>query len=461
MFRISSGFLDSWLSDPARKPLIVRGARQVGKSFLIKDWGIKHFTHVVEANLERDPVLSSCFTDNDPRLTLQRLEAILRRPIKTDGSTLLFLDEIQAAPSLLAKLRWFAEEIASLPIIAAGSLLDFTLADHQFSMPVGRVTYHHLEPMGFEEFCIALDEQQIVRWLRENVTKDTILSGSAMPIGLHAKALKLFREWLLVGGMPAAVETYRQERSIVHCESIHRDLLATIRDDFAKYANRVHHHRLTATLDSIPHQLGCKFTYRRVDPFERIEAIRKSVDLLCLARICHRVVASIAQGLPLSAGANMRAFKLIYLDVGLATTALGLTLIGIENISDLTLINAGAIAEQAAGQLLRLLFPSNQEPSLYFWQRQYRGSEAEVDYIISHNAAVMPIEIKAGSTGTLKSLHQFMSDHDLPMAIRLNSTPPSITHVNTSTPTGKHARYQLLSLPCYLTEQLNRILATF
>jgi hypothetical protein len=412
---------------------------------------------VVEANLERRPELAGCFVDNDPRAILRRLEVVLGRTIPSDGSSLLFLDEIQAAPQVLAKLRWFAEELPELPLISAGSLLDFALRSPEVGTPVGRISFLYLEPMGFEEFCLALGEEPLVGWLTSEVTGERIAAGTAMPEELHRHALALFRTWLLVGGMPAAVETFRIERSLLGVEAIQRDLLATLRDDFAKYSGRVPHERLRRVLDSVPQQLGSKFTYRRVDRDERASSLKQAVELLCLARVCHRVRATPARGVPLAAGADDSAFKLLQLDVGLVSTNLGLDLAAIERAEDLTLVNQGAVAEQAVGQLLRLTFAANDDPRLYWWRREKRGSEAELDYVHALGSRVIPIEVKSGKTGTLKSMHGFMAERDLTLALRINSAPPILHGLSVRTPFGDTS-YRLLSIPAYLVEEASRLI---
>lgn len=458
MWRRRSADLDAWFGGAARKPLILRGARQVGKTWLVRDWAEQHFDTVAEANLERRPELQACFVESDPRATLRRLEVLLGRPIPTDGSCLLFLDEIQASPQVLARLRWFAEELPELPLVAAGSLLDFALRSPDVSTPVGRITFMHLEPMGFHEYCRAMGEERLSEWLRQQVTAPAIVAGQAMPAELHDHALGLMRHWLLIGGMPAAVETFRTSGSLLPVAAVQRDLLATLRDDFAKYSGRVPHERLRAVLDSIPQQLGTKFTYRRVNPEERASALRQAVDLLCLARVCHRVVASPARGVPLAAGADAATFKLMHLDVGLVSTQLGLDLPALERVEELTVVNAGALAEQAVDQLLRLTFAGNDEPVLYWWRRQKRGSEAEIDFVHALGDRVVPIEVKAGTTGTLKSLHGFMAERQLHLALRVNAALPGVHDVAMETPFGQ-ARYRLLSLPLYLVEEAPRLLA--
>jgi predicted AAA+ superfamily ATPase len=456
MDRTTTVALDRWAARSPRKPLIVRGARQVGKSWLIRHWGGQHFGRVVEINFERYAHLHAAFCDNDPRQTLARLELLTGQRLPTDGSVLLFLDEIQAQPEVIAKLRWFAEETPELPVIAAGSLLDFALADHDFSMPVGRVSFLHLEPMGFEEFCLALGEDLLVDWIRHRVTVEALRAGDPLIHVGHDKALGLARLWLLTGGMPAAVDAYRTTRSLLEVGRIHNELLIAFREDFHKYASRVHHARLMAVIDAVPQQLGRKFSYVQVNRDERAAALRQAVDLLALARVCHRVHASPAQGLPLGAGKDDRAFKLLHLDVGLASSALGLDLGAIEPLDAVTLVNKGAIVEQAVGQLLRCAAAVEADPDLYYWQREKRNAEAELDYVIAVGSRLCPIEVKAGATGTLRSLHHFMQERGLPLAVRVYAGLPAL-HPVAGPVVGSTVSYPLLSLPFYLTEQLPRL----
>ena len=260
--------------------------------------------------------------------------------------------------------------------------------------------------------------------------------------------------------MPAAVETFRTERRLLEVAAIQRDLLATLRDDFAKYSGRVPHERLRRVLDSVPQQLGGKFTYRRVDREERASALKQAVELLCRSRVCHRCPVTSARGVPLAAGMDDSVFKLLHLDVGLVSTSLGLELAALENAEDLTLVNQGALAEQAVGQLLRLTFAANDDPHLFWWRRQKRGSEAELDFVHALGSRVIPVEVKSGKTGTLKSLHGFMAERQLTLALRVNSAPPIVHELSVSTPLG-NASYRLLSIPAYMVEQATRLLDQF
>jgi predicted AAA+ superfamily ATPase len=232
-----------------------------------------------------------------------------------------------------------------------------------------------------------------------------------------------------------------------------------LRSDFAKYAGRVHHGRLNAVLSSVAQQVGAKFRYTQVDRAERSMALAQAVELLSLARVCHRVRGTPATAPPLAAGVDEKRFKLILLDVGLLSACLGLSVAGLDATADLMLANRGAVAEQVVGQLLRLGFRAHEDPGLYYWHRDARGSEAEVDYVTQQGTHVVPVEVKAGTTGSHKSLHIFMAERGFPVALRFNADLPSVTQVVASTRLGTTAKYTSLSLPLYLAEEVPRLVA--
>lgn len=451
MQRAATDELSAWVSRRGRKPLVIRGARQVGKSYLVRDFARTRGLDLVELNFERDPKTAKLFAGGDAVHVLRGIEAFTGKRL-VYGSSLLFLDEIQAAPQVLATLRWLHEETPKLAVIAAGSLLDFALADHEFSMPVGRITYLHLEPMSFTEFLRGLGDDELAALIEEIDP----WRGVAEP--LHARILERFREYVLVGGMPEAVETYRQDRSLLDCARVHQDLLATFRDDFAKYASSAHRDRLVKVLDAVPRMIGRKFVYSRVDRDERAAALRQAVDLLCRARVCHRVETTHATGVPLGAEVDNRRYKLVLVDVGLVSASLGVSLADLDRAEDLVMANEGAIAEQAVGQGLRVIEPPFHEPKLYYWARETPGSEAEVDYLVQQGAHIVPIEVKAGTTGALRSLHGLMAARGWKRAVRFNADRPSVTRVSTLTIGGDRAAYELVSLPLYLAANLGRIL---
>ncbi len=450
MERKSQKTLKEWFEQHDRRPLIIRGARQVGKTWLVRTLAKAHGAGLVELNFERNPELKSFFRDNNPKVVLQGLEQFIGNAIDADRDV-LFLDEIQAAPELLAKLRWFAEELPTLRVIAAGSLLDFALKEHSFSMPVGRIGYHYLEPMSFEEFLLALGEKQL------NQALASLDLQQHLPSPIHEKLMQHFKVYRFVGGMPASVASFAKTRSYVSTSQIQHDLLATYRDDFHKYRTRISHDRLDTVMRAVPLLLGKAFKYRQVNPEIPSASLKRSLELLANARVCHLVRATAANGVPLAAEVRTSPFKAIFLDVGLVSAMLGLVLHR-QTEARVPLANEGALAEQVVGQLLRTIEPSFREPSLHYWARQQHGSEAEVDYVIAHGGSVIPIEVKAGRTGTLRSLHSFMFRKKRPFAIRINGDQASKVKVDTKTNTGDQIQYQLLSIPFYLIEQLPRLI---
>jgi predicted AAA+ superfamily ATPase len=276
---------------------------------------------------------------------------------------------------------------------------------------------------------------------------------------LHRQLLKLFRDYMLIGGLPAVVAKWIDRGSLVDCAQAQHSLLSTYRDDFAKYSGRVAPTRLVRVLDAVPRQLGQKFTYSKVDREERSYALRQALDLLCKARLCHRIHSCDASGIPLAAGIKEQRFKVMLLDVGLVSASLGLATHALRSTEEAWLVNEGALAEQAIGQALRTLEPRYIEPALFYWARDRKGSSAELDYLIQHGTRVVPVEVKAGTTGTLKSLHLFMAQRKLPVAVRFSAQTPSLTEVDMLTTSGQSARYRLLTLPLYLAGQTHRLLS--
>lgn len=452
MNRLSLDILKRWIREANRKPLVLRGARQVGKTWLIRELAKQLDLHLVEINFERaGSEVTGVFRGKDPRAVVRSLELMAGHAIDPQR-TLLFLDEIQAMPEVLANLRWFAEELPALPVIAAGSLLDFVLADHTFSMPVGRITYLHLEPMTFEEFLQAAGEAELLKEVSQ-WTPDLDLNEVA-----HARLLERYRDFMIVGGMPGVVQRWIAGGSMLECAQLQQSLLGTYRDDFSKYSRRLPVERIGRVMESIPRMLGQTFKYSRVAAGERTAAIRESLDLLCRARLATRVQASTGMGIPLGGDIRERVFKVIFLDSGLACAALGLTLQRASDLAGLILVNAGGLAEQSVGQLLRAALPHFAERDLYFWRSDRKGAVSEVDYLVQHGARIVPVEVKSGTTGTLKSLHHFMAIRDLPLAVRVNADRPSITEVDIKTTEGAAVKYRLLSLPFYLAGQLHRLL---
>lgn len=451
MKRKCMSFLEEWFSSDNRKPLVIRGARQVGKTWIVRYFAESIGKKLIEINLEKHPKLASIFTSNEPRIVIQRLQSDFETDIDP-SECIIFIDEIQEVPELFSKLRWFAEDMPELPIIAAGSLLEFVLGKQPFSMPVGRVSYMYLEPLSFEEFLWAQEKYELVNQLKE------FSWNSGISEFTHEKLMHFFREYLIVGGMPAAVASWINKHSFSKVSQVHNDIMHTYRDDFGKYSKRIPSSRLNEVLSAVPLNLGKKFVYSKVNLEVRIPIIKEALELLCQARLCHEVIASSSNGVPLGAELHDSYFKVILLDVGLSSADLGLSLTELESIGELDLINKGGIAEQVVGQLLRTIRPFYQEPVLYYWLNIEKNGSAEIDYVIQHGSKVIPIEVKAGSTGTLKSLHRFMCLKKLSLAVRINSAMPQLTEMRVKDTLGHNVHYHLLSIPFYLIGELHRLI---
>jgi predicted AAA+ superfamily ATPase len=446
MFRKALDYLEKkWINDRDRKPLVLRGARQVGKTWLVRELSKRLKKQLVEINFEQNPQLKSLFETNNPKSILQNIETYFGTKVESISS-LLFLDEIQEAPEILAKLRWFYEGLPELPVIATGSLLEFILQSSEMSMPVGRITYMHLEPLSFEEFLQAQGAEGLLTYLRE------IEPPFIIPAAIHQSLQEHFRKYLRIGGMPAVVIAWIKDQSIESVKALQEDLLTTYRDDFFKYKGRIEVQRLDTIFRAVPVQLGQKFVCSKAAPSIQVPAIKQILSLFNKARVCHLVQSSSGNGVPLKAEVKDKVFKQIFLDVGLVNQFLGNDLLFSKGITE------GRLSEQVVGQMLRTLFPFYKEPSLYYWQREEKGSQAEIDYLLEHKGEVIPIEVKSGSTGSLKSLHLFMNIKRSALAVRLNDSIPSITAVKIKNGDEPEISYTLLSLPFYLTSQIHRLL---
>lgn len=451
MHRFALEDIKAWKTKPNRKPLVIRGARQVGKTYLVRMFAGKHFDHLMEINFERDPELASLFVSKNPDKIVQMLELQFDCPVRA-GETLLFLDEIQAAPQVFASLRYFYEELPELHIVAAGSLLEFAIEEPAFSMPVGRIEYLHLGPMQLEEFLVAAGKENLVAFLQE------FTLGESIPGPLHDRFMDLLRIFLVTGGMPESIAVYLKNKSWQECASIKHSLLATFEDDFNKYGKIFKHQRLQLLFRKIPLLVGAKFKYVNVDRNERSAELAKALTMLCQARVTYRVFHSSCSGIPLGATLNEKIFKVLFLDVGLMSTVTGLNLLDYEKAEDIMTVNAGAVCEQFVGQHLLFLRQFYRKPEIHYWVREKKTSSAEVDYVIAAGTSVIPIEVKAGKSGTLKSLHLFLREKHRPLGVRFNSDAPSLLDLRTALPDGQNIHYRLLSLPLYMVGQALRLI---
>jgi len=450
MFRNALKDLENWKNQKNRKPLILRGARQVGKTWLIREFAKENFDILLEINFDETPEQAGFFIKGDIDRSLQLLEVEHELQIVPE-KTLIFLDEIQSVPGVLPYLRYFYEKRPDIFIIAAGSLLEFLLSEHEFPMPVGRIEYLHLGPLTIEEFMLALGQKKLVEFLSEFDLRDPI------PLSLHQKLMKYLKLFWIIGGMPAVIGAYRNPESLQLPSKEQGIIIQTYEDDFTKYRKRIYPQRIRKVFQKIPTMVGKKLKYVNLDPEERSKDLADTLDLLEMAKVFYRVYHSAGNGVPLGAEIKSRDFKPLFLDIGLMTRSLGLKLTKLEAEKEITLVNNGTIAEQYIGQHLLYQNPSYEKPELFYWNRDKKSSSAEVDYLISIDDQVIPVEVKAGATGSLKSLHLFMAEKKVPIALRFNSEPPTFIELTTKNKNSPEHPYLFLSLPHYLVCQTKRL----
>lgn len=427
--------LHQWKDDPHRYPLLLRGARQVGKTYLVEQFG-KSFESFETINFEAQPEAIACFSSLDPVAIIQRLELITKRAIE-QGKTLLFLDEIQMCPEAIVALRYFKEKMPQLHVIGAGSLLEFALVSGKFSFPVGRVQFIYLYPLSFREFLIAMKEEESLLQLLP-CTPDLPISDK-----LHHHLIQKIKEYFIMGGMPAVVNEFQYTRSFLKQSRIQDLLLSTYRADFSKYATEAEQKYLRILFDGIPNQVGGHFKYSLIDPHIKSRELKIALEQLKMAGLIHFVLSTSASGIPLSAQIKAKKFKTLFLDVGLVQRALEVQPELVFS-SELIHIHRGALAEQFVGQELLAYTDCFREEKLYFWEREKVSASAEVDYVITVDQWIIPIEVKAGSQGRLKSLMEFMKEKKSPLGIRISEY---------------HLEYknQILSVPFYMIEQIPRL----
>lgn len=416
--RSIDNYLLEWKHESNRKPLLLRGARQVGKSSAIRQLG-KTFKYFVEINFERDKEIASVFIGNlKPQDIVSRISAFYGVPI-IPGETLLFLDEIQACSDAIHSLWFFYEDYPELHVIAAGSLLEFALKKIA-SFGVGRVRSLFMYPMSFDEFLVATGNSSWIDVKRESSPQSPVFDA------LHGKLVEAFRNYLMVGGMPEAVSTWVETNDFLKCQQVQDDLILAYEDDFSKYEEKADPMLLRQTLRSVALQIGNKFIYSQVQGNYRSEKIKTALELLKDAGLIRPAVHTAANGIPLGAEINDKFVKYLFIDSGLL-----LRLLGLENTSGQSkmsklilagtasdLVNKGHITEMVAGlELLKYNTPA-QRHDLYYWQNLSRGALAEVDYVIVKDMKIVPLEVKSGTTGSMKSMYQFMSTKNLDYGIR-------------------------------------------
>ncbi|MBS0647821.1 MAG: ATP-binding protein [Verrucomicrobia bacterium] len=428
----------AWKNKPDRKPLLIRGARQIGKTYIIEAFAKKHFESFVSVNFEEMKEAKKSFEDDlTPSLILRDLSTRLKQPI-IPGKTVLFFDEIQACPNALLSLRFFKEQMPELHLIGAGSLLEFVMGDNRFSFPVGRVEYLYMRPMSFIEFLEAKGDQTAIEWLCEATPSKPVGGGT------HASLMQSVKEYFIVGGMPEAISSFIQTQQFLGLDAIHQNLLNSYENDLGKYPKTSQQKFMRLLFEAAPRLVGDHFKYAKIQPHAQSRDYLESLDVLNRTGILHQVFANSAAGLPLEAQKKEKRFKLLFLDIGLLPQPIQ----SILDTEELVTINRGNLAEQFVGQEFVAYEKPYRRPSLYYWEREKQGSDAEVDFVIEVGSHIIPIEVKVGQKGRLRSLRQFMIEKESPLGVHISQASLSL-------------KDQILSVPFYMIHEIPRLIEKY
>lgn len=406
--------LFAWKRDDSRKPLLLRGARQVGKSTVVRSLG-ERFDYFLELNFEEQRSLHTLFEgDLDPEDICEKLSVLYNTPIEP-GRTLLFFDEIQACPNAISALRFFYEKYAALHLIAAGSLLEFALGDLP-SFGVGRVRSIFMYPLSFDEYLRAVGELKLLNFKRK------ASPTAPLPEAFHDKLMEHLKRFLLHGGMPEVVRYYVEHPNDLRGASrLLTELMAAFRADFSKYKERVSALRISEVFDGVVAQSGAKFIYSKAGIESNVRQVKEALDLLIMSGLVIPVRHTAANALPLGAEINPKRQKMLVLDTGLLQNVLGAEIAALLLDAEYALSNKGAIAEIFAG----LEMVKNGDPyrpaELYYWHREASGSNAEVDYVVQKGTSIVPVEVKSGRRGAMQSMFRFISEKKSNLGVRISA----------------------------------------
>ncbi len=396
MQRLAEKQLLSWKDSSRRKPLIIRGARQVGKTWLVENVLAKQFDSFIKIDLEKRRDLHLHFDGNlEPQTILSYLELAVGRIIP--GKTLIFFDEIQACPRAVMALRYFYELMPELHVIAAGSLLEFAFGE--ISIPVGRVQYLYMVPMTFYEYLLAMDKETMAEYV--------LVHPSQVDKPVQQMILDELRRYFFVGGMPECIKTFRDSGSMVETFQVQSEILDSYRDDFSKYYPRINTDCLDTVFLNVAKNVGEQIKYTRLGEGHSGQTNKKALDLLVKARVIHKIQDCDPSGLPLGATANPKKFKASLLDIGLLQRLCQVPVEMELQQGNLLAMYRGKLAEQFVAQEL-LAWHGSQ---VFYWTRDARGSSAEVDYLVVSQGKIYPVEVKSGTSGSLRSLHLLLETY--------------------------------------------------
>jgi len=404
--------LQEWKTDERHKPLLLRGARQIGKTTAVRNLG-KSFANFVEINFENrsNANVKSVFKQHsDPHIICSKLSARYNKPI-APGETLLFLDEVQECPEAISALRFFYEEMPELHVIAAGSLLEFALEELS-SFGVGRIDSMFMHPFSFSEFLNANGYETWAKLIEEASPENPLFDA------LHEEIIEQLKNFLIIGGMPEVVVEFVKSRDFLKCQKILNNLLRSFQTDFAKYKKRVPATRINEVFNSVAQQAEGKFVYERVSQELNNGQVKNSLELLIMAGLCYQVTHTSAKGIPLGANINPKYRRIIPFDTGIYQRILNLNISDILLASDLDTINKGAVAEIFVGCELKKSVSCDSDDELYYWVREKKNAGAQIDYVIQRSREIIPIEVKSGRGGKMQSMWVFLEEKKSEYGIR-------------------------------------------
>jgi len=388
-----------WKNSNIRKSLLIKGARQVGKTYIVRELATS-FESYCEINFEERPDLIDIFNrDLDTTRIIRDLNIALNTKI-IPGKTLLFFDEIGDCPNAIKALRYFYENVPTLHVIASGSLLEFTI--EKIGIPVGRVQFLHLYPMSFYEFIQALGRDDYLPIL------SSLGEIESLSEVLHKKLIELLGQYLAVGGMPEAVKKWIQFEEIKICQEIHKSIIEAYKHDFQKYAKKSQVKYLDLFFEKLPEIATKKFKFSNISAHYKSRELAPALELLQKAFLIHKVCHSSGNMLPIGAEKNSEQFKLVFIDIALlqALTGYDYGRWIIDYINDFS--NKGPITESFIGQEIIANSDKDAKVALYYWLREKSNAQAEVDFLIPQENFPCPIEVKGGVSGSCKSLKRFL-----------------------------------------------------
>jgi len=405
----------NWKNDQRHKPLLVRGARQVGKSSAIRNMG-KSFRYFLEVNFEKNKNAARIFEgDLSPKRICNDLSAIFLTPV-IPGETLLFFDEIQGCENAIQSLRFFYEDYQELHVVAAGSLLEFAIKDLS-SFGVGRIRSIYMYPFSFDEFLLAQGFSTLFE-AKQKATPEMPLS-----LPLHDKLVEQIRYFYLVGGMPAAVRLWIEEKNYKECKALHNDIVNSYYDDFSKYHRKVDPQLLRNTLNAVAVNICTKFKYSSVGSNYSSGQVKSALEMLSMAGLIIPVTHTSSNGQPLGYEVNEKFRKFVFIDSALL---LNLHQFKVEDIlisTPVDFVHKGNLAEMFVGLELIKYSDYYSKSELFYWQREEKKAQAEIDYIMIRNGKLTPVEVKAGTRGSMQSMQIFLDKKNLSEGIRCALEP--------------------------------------